>query len=168
MPAERGGYCNNESGERQSRTVREHADPYEANGGYKVPKCGMVPALERAIRMPADQHHPNHSAYIGHGREQANRDVAVHAETLDDARNPESDRYRGAGCTEVDDGEEPYARVPHRLAESVRAGTGVDVIRIEISQDELLLTLRKPARLAWLVRHDGQRRQTHNDRRDAL
>src|SRR5215472_2165366 len=144
-------------GERQSRPVSEHADSHETSGAGQITKCGMVSALERAVRMAANQHHPDHGADIGHRGQQANREVTFHAEALDDAWNPESDGYRGTGATEVDGGKEPHARMLHRFAESVLARTGVAVIRFQIGKDKLLLTLAEPVRLVRLIDDENER-----------
>src|SRR5215813_6681873 len=105
----------------------------------------MIATFTGSVRMPTDEHHPDHASDVRHRREQADADVTRHTQTLDDGGNPEAERYIRTGGTEVDERHQPHLRELDRLVQSMFAWTGVAVIRFQVGQDNLLLTLGKPA-----------------------
>jgi hypothetical protein len=92
----------------------------------------MIPALERAVRVSAHQHYREQRADVRHGRQDSDPEAALHAEALNDGRQPESDRYDRAGGAEVDEGQEPQTWKPDGLAESVFARSGQLLISFQI------------------------------------
>ena len=63
----------------------------------------MVSPLQRTVRMPTDAYQTNYTSDVRYGGEEANRRVAPHAESFDDRRSPESERWIGTGQAKLNE-----------------------------------------------------------------
>ena len=121
---------------------RELPDQHQPDRGGQARQRAVISPLEPPVGTSADQHQRDHRGDVRHRREQADRRVARHAHAADDRRAPEAERRVGADQAEVDQRQQPHARIPERVAEPVRAMSGAPSVGLEIGEDERLLAGR--------------------------
>jgi hypothetical protein len=126
----------------------------------------VKPPFSRAVGAPADEQHADDRDEVRDGRDQADPEIALHAERLDDRRQPERDSIEADHEREVDRAQRPDLAALERVAEVHLAL--VLLLRLEVLRQDVLLLRREPLRVQDAAVKIEEHPEADEDRRDAF